>query len=156
MTKPLDPPIDKEVTNINVSNNNKIDGNRQNSLSLIDRVYFQNREIEIILIINKEFSLTEVALIDSGADNMNCIQEILIPLKYYERSSERLTQILNYKLPNVHTCFETIFKDLSSNVILRNPFMDLLYPILMIDEGIKINVLVFRFNSPNSERNSSP
>ena len=148
MTEPLDPPIDKEVTNINVSNNNKIDRNRQNSLSLIDRVYFQNREIEIILIINKEFSLTEVALIDSGADNMNCIQEILIPLKYYERSSERLTQILNYKLPNVHTCFETIFKDLSSNVILRNPFMDLLYPLLMIDEGIKINVLVFRFNSP--------
>ena len=85
---------------------------------------------------------------DSGADNMNCIQERLIPLKYYERSSERLTQIFNYKLPNDHICFETIFKDLSSKVILRNPFMALLYPFLMIDEGIKINVLVFRFTSP--------
>ena len=85
---------------------------------------------------------------------MNCIQEGLISLKYYERLSERLTQILNYKLlnvyklPNVHACFETIFKDLSSKVILRNPFMALLYPFLMIDEGIKINVLVFRFTSP--------
>ena len=75
--------------------------------------------------------MTEVALIDSGVD-MNCIQEGLISLKYYERLSERLTQILNYKLlnvyklPNVHACFETIFKDLSSKVILRNPFMALL------------------------------
>ena len=73
---------------------------------------------------------------------MNCIQEGLISLKYTERLSERLTQILNYKLPNVHTCFETNFKDLSSKVILRNPFMALLYPLLTTDEGIKINVLV--------------
>ena len=43
------------------------------------------------MVINKEFSLTKIALIDSGA-NMNCIQERLIPLKYYEKSSERLTQ----------------------------------------------------------------
>ncbi|KAK4573648.1 hypothetical protein RGQ29_031556 [Quercus rubra] len=37
---------------------------------------------------------------------MNCIQKGLIPLKYYEKSSERLTQangeklIINYKIPN--------------------------------------------------------
>ena len=43
------------------------------------------------MVINKEFSLIEIALIDSGA-NMNCIQERLIPLKYYEKLSERLTQ----------------------------------------------------------------
>ena len=105
--------------------------------------------------------MIEVALIDSGAD-MNCIQEGLIPLKYFEKSSEKLTQangeklIINYKIPNVHicndrTCFETIFgliKDLSSKIILRNPFMALLYPLLMTNEGIKINVLVFRFTSP--------
>ena len=74
---------------------------------------------------------------------MNCIQEGLISLKY----TERLTQILNYKLPNVHTCLKTIFKDLSSKVMLRNPFMALLYPLWMIDEEIKINILVFRFIS---------
>ena len=50
-------------------------------LSLIDRVIFQKWYTEITLVINKEFSLTEIALIDSGA-NMNCIQEGLIPLKY--------------------------------------------------------------------------
>ena len=109
--------------------------------------------------------MTEIALIDLGAD-MNCIQEGLIPLKYYEKSSERLTQangkklIINYKIPSVHicndgVCFETVFvliKDLSSKVILGNPFMVLLYPFLTIDEGIKTNVLgkdiLFRFILP--------
>ena len=63
-------------------------------------------------------------MIDSEAD-MNCIQEGLIPLKYYEKSSKRLTKangkklIINYKIPNIGICFETIFKDLSSKVILR-------------------------------------
>ena len=41
MIDPLDPPTDKKVTDINVSNNNKIDSNRQHFLSLIDRVIFQ-------------------------------------------------------------------------------------------------------------------
>ena len=89
MTNPPNPPTEKEITDINVLNNNKIDSNSQNSLSLI-------RDTEIILII-KEFSLTEVTLTDLGDNNMNCIPERLIPLKYYERSSERLTQIFNYK-----------------------------------------------------------
>ena len=141
------------------------DNNRQNLLSLIDRVIFQKWHTEVTLVINREFFLTEVALIDSGAD-MNCIQEGFIPLKYYEKSSERLTQangeklIINYKIPNVHICndgicFETVFvliKDLSSKVILGNPFMALLYPFLTTDEWIKTNVLgkdiLFRFILP--------
>ena len=44
------------------------DDNRQNFLSLIDRAIFQKWHIEITLVINKEFSLTEIALIDSGID----------------------------------------------------------------------------------------
>ena len=62
------------------------DNNKHNFLSLVDRVIFQKWHIEITLVINKEFSLTEIALIDSGAD-MNCIQEGLILLKYYKKSS---------------------------------------------------------------------
>ena len=109
--------------------------------------------------------MIEIALIDSGAD-MNCIQEGLIPLKYYEKSSETLTQangenlIIKYKIPNVHicndgVCFETVFvliKDLSSKIILENPFMALLYPFLTTTEGIKTNVLgkdmLFKFILP--------
>ena len=82
MTDPPDPPTEKEITDINFLNNNKIDSNSQNSLSLI-------RDTEIILII-KEFSLTEVTLTDSGVDNINCIQERLIPFKCYGKSSGRL------------------------------------------------------------------
>ena len=43
MTDPPDPPTNKEDTYIKVSNNNKIDNNRQNSLSLIDRVIFRKK-----------------------------------------------------------------------------------------------------------------
>ena len=62
------------VTDINDSTNNKIDinHNRLNFLSLIDKVIFQKWYTEITLVINKEFSLIEVALIDSRV-NMNCI-----------------------------------------------------------------------------------
>ena len=135
-------------------------------MSLINRIIFQKWHTEITLIINKGFSSTEIALIDSGAD-MNCIQEGLIPLKYYEKSSERLTQangeklIINYKIPNVHICndgicFETVFvliKGLSSKIILGNPFMALYYSFLTTDEGIKTNVLgkdiLFKFILPS-------
>ena len=97
---------------------------------------------------------------------MNCIQERLMPLKYYEKSSERLIQangenlIINYKIPNVYicndgVCFETIFvliKDLSSKIILGNPFIALLYPFITIAEGIKTNMLgkeiLFKFILP--------
>ena len=166
ITEPLDPPTNKEVTDIYDSNNNKINtnNNRQNFLSLIGKVILKKWYAEIILVINKEFSLTKVVLIDLGA-NMNCIQEGLIPLKYYEKSFERLTQangeklIINYKIPNVHICndgicFEAVFiliKNLSSKVILGNLFMALIYPFLTKDEGIKTNVLgkdiLFKFIS---------
>ena len=55
MIDPPNPPTDKDVTNIN---------SRQNFLSLIDRVIFQKWHTEITLVINKEFSLTEIALKD--------------------------------------------------------------------------------------------
>ena len=140
------------------------DNTKQNFLSLNDRVIFQKWHTGITLVINKEFSLIEIALVDSGADK-NCIQEGLIPLKYNKRLSERIIQangenlIIN-KIPNVHIChdgkyFETVFvliKDLPSKIILGISFMTLLYPFLVTDEGIKTNVLgkdiFFRFILP--------
>ena len=112
-----------------------MDSNRHNSLSLI-------RDTEIILIINKEFSLTKIVLTDSGVDNMNCIQERLIPSKYYGKSSGRLIhanrkELINHKLPNVYICnkgicFEVI-KNLYFRVVFRNSFMVLIYPFLETD-----------------------
>ena len=101
----IDPPsLEKDVSN----NEN----NRQNFLSLINKVIFQKWHTEITLIINEEFSLTKIALIDSSAD-MNCIQEWLIPLKYHKKSSERTKAnreklIINYKIANVHICNDWI------------------------------------------------
>ena len=56
-------------------------------LSLNDKVIFQKWHTGITLVINKEFSLTEIALINSGADmNLNALkcvktQELFRPSK---------------------------------------------------------------------------
>ena len=109
MTDTPDSSTNKEVTNINVSNNNKIDSNRQDFLSLINKA------------INKEFSTTEVTL----TDNMNCIQERLISSKYYGKSSKRLIQTNGEELINDKGICTEVIKDRSSKVDLRNSFMDL-------------------------------
>ena len=59
-------------------------------LNIIDRMIFQKWYTEITLVVHKEFSLIVVTLVDSGAD-MNCIKEGLIPSKYYESTTDRLT-----------------------------------------------------------------
>jgi len=51
---------------------------------------FQKWYIEVTLVVHKEFSLIVVALVDSGAD-MNYIHEGLIPSKYFESMTDRLT-----------------------------------------------------------------
>ena len=90
-------------------------------MSLIDRVIFQKWHTKITLVINKNFSLTEI--------DMDKIQERLIPSKYYRKSSERLIQtsgeeLINHKLLNVYICNKGIWSaDLSSKIVLRNSFI---------------------------------
>ena len=118
-------------------------------LNIINRMIFQKWYTEITLVVHKEFSLTVVALVDSGAD-MNCIQEGLIPSKYYESTTDRLTQAtggdrlkISNKLTKTYIYnnginFKTPFfleDKLSSKVILGNPFLALLYPFSMTDNG---------------------
>ena len=123
-------------------------------LNIIDRIIFHKWYTEITLVVHKEFSLTVVALVDSGAD-MNCIQEGLIPSKYYESTTERLTQAngdrlkISNKLTNSYMYnnginFKTPFflaDKLSSKVIIGNPFLALLYPFFMTDNRICTNIL---------------
>ena len=123
-------------------------------LNIIDRMVFQKLYTEITLVIYKEFSLTIVALVDLGAD-MNCIQEGLIPSKYYESTTDRLTQANGDRLKisnkltkayihnngiNFRTPFFLIDK-LSSKVVLGSPFLALLYLFSMTDNGICTNIL---------------
>ena len=51
----------------------------------INKVTFQKWFVTITIVINDEYHLNSIALIDTGADQ-NCIQEGLIPTKYYEKT----------------------------------------------------------------------
>ena len=123
-------------------------------LNIIDNVIFQKWYTEITLIVHKEFLLTIVALVDSGVD-MNCIQEVLILSKYYESTTDRLTQAngdrlkISNKLSKTYIYnnginFKTPFflvEKLSLKVILGNPFLALLYPFFTTNNGICTNIL---------------
>ena len=104
---------------------------------------------------NKEYYFTIVALLDSGADS-NCIQEELISAKYYEKTTEWLSQAsgtslnIEFRLPNAHVCRDDIYiqttfvlvKNITNKVILGNPFITLLYPIREISEkGLTTEIL---------------
>ena len=81
---------------------------------------------------------------------MNCIQEGMIPSKYYEKYTEKLfsangTQMkIQYELNNVHVCHENIcfkipyvlVKNMTDKVILGLPFINSLYPFLSEHDGI--------------------
>ena len=91
-------------------------------------------------------------MIDSGAD-MNCIQEGLIPSKYFEKSTERLVSAngsqmkIKYELNNAHVCHDNIcfkipsvlVKNMTDKAILGLPFINALYPFLVEHDGITIN-----------------
>ena len=123
-------------------------------LNIIDIMVFQKWYTEITLVVHKELSLTVVSLVDSSAD-MNCIQEGLIPSKYYKSTTNKWTQTncdrlkISNKLTKAYIHnnginFRTPFfltDKLSSKVILGNPFLALLYPFSTTDNGICTNIL---------------
>ena len=88
-------------------------------------------------------------MIDFGAD-MNCIQEGLIPSKYFEKSTERLVSAngsqmkIRYELNNAHVCHDNVcfkipsvlVKNLTDKVILGLPFINALYPFLVEHDRI--------------------
>ena len=44
--------------------------------------------MKITLVINEEYTITNaIALVDSGAD-LNCIQEGIVPTKYFEKTMQ--------------------------------------------------------------------
>ena len=93
-------------------------------------------------------------LIVSKAD-MNCIQDWLIPTQYFEKTREEFFAAnkrkldIKYKHQNVHICqnnycFKTQFmliRNMTEPLILGTPFITLLYPFQVIDEGIKTTIL---------------
>ena len=100
-------------------------------LDAITRINFHKWHSKVRIVISKEFEFEVTALIDTGAD-LNCIQEGIIPSKYFKKSRERLTSAsggkmqIEFKLPKAHVCqdnmcFKTTFvlvKNLTDKVIL--------------------------------------
>jgi hypothetical protein len=55
-------------------------------ISLINKVCPPKWYVKVYIVVAKEYAFDVIALIDSGAD-LNCIQEGLIPSKYFEKST---------------------------------------------------------------------
>ncbi|KAH1215115.1 hypothetical protein GmHk_13G036341 [Glycine max] len=107
------------------------------------------------------------ALFDTGADS-NCILEGLIPTKFFEKTSEKLSTAngsklkINFKLSNaiienqglkINTNF------LLNEVILGTPFIRALFPIQISNEGITTHYLgrkiIFNFSTKPISKNTN-
>ena len=66
-------------------------------LQTISRINFQKWHSKVRIVISKDFQFEVVALIDSGAD-LNCIQERIIPSKFFWKTKERLTSASEGKM----------------------------------------------------------
>ena len=104
------------------------DDNKDEFLNIIDRMIFQKWYTKITLVVHKEFSLTIIALVDSGAD-MNCIQEGLIPSKYYESTTDRLTQANGDRLKISNKLTKAYIYN--NEINLRTPFFFIIYFIIV-------------------------
>jgi hypothetical protein len=153
----------KEIQENNKNKQNSIDNNL--FINLIDSIIFQKWYVQVTLIINAEFQITTVTLLDLDA-NMNCIQEWIILTKYYEKKTEKLYQAsgtrlnIEYKIPNAYICndgicFKTTFilvKNITSKIILENPFLTLLDPFIKTEENISTEIMgkkiLFKFILP--------
>ena len=56
---------------------------------LVNKIFHPKWFTKVKIVVSPDYHLTVIAMINSGAD-MNCIQEGLIPSKYFEKSTERL------------------------------------------------------------------
>ena len=104
---------------------------------------------KVKIVVSHDYHFNVIAMIDSSTD-MNCIQEGLIPSKYFEKSIERLvsangTQMkIKYELNNAHVCHGNVcfkipyvlVKNMTDKVILGLPFINALYPFLVEHDEI--------------------
>ncbi|GAV85103.1 hypothetical protein CFOL_v3_28542, partial [Cephalotus follicularis] len=132
-------------------------------INLIERITYQKCHVNFTITIQDSFKLQTVALIDSGAQ-MNCIQEGLIPTKYFEKTKQKLSTAngenlrVNFKVTDVHICNEgicikqsfIIVKDLDIGIILGQPFLEIIKPFKVTNEGITTKLfqqkILFPFN----------
>jgi hypothetical protein len=78
------------------SSNNLI-SNDVKTISLINKVCPPKWYAKIHIVVAQYYTFDVIALIDSGTD-LNCIQEGLIPSKYFEKSNQKLNSATRTKL----------------------------------------------------------
>ncbi|GAV85994.1 hypothetical protein CFOL_v3_29428, partial [Cephalotus follicularis] len=122
-------------------------------INLIERITYQKWHVNISITIQDSFKLQTIALIDSDAQ-MNCIQEGLIPTKYFEKTKQKLSTAngenlrVNFKVTDVHIfnegiCIKQSFilvKDLDIRIILGQPFLEIIKPFKVKIEGITTKI----------------
>ncbi|GAV81767.1 LOW QUALITY PROTEIN: hypothetical protein CFOL_v3_25220, partial [Cephalotus follicularis] len=127
-------------------------------INLIERITYQKWHINITIVIQDSFKLQTIALMDSGAQ-MNCIQEGLVPTKYFEKTKQRLSTAngenlsVKFKIPDVHICNDGIgikqtfilVKDLVIGIILGQPFLEIIKPFKVKNEGITTKIFQRKF-----------
>ncbi|GAV91460.1 hypothetical protein CFOL_v3_34855, partial [Cephalotus follicularis] len=132
-------------------------------INLIERITYQKWYINITILIQDSFKLQTIVLIDSGAQ-MNCIQEGLIPTKFFEKTKQRLSTAngenlsVKFKIPDIHICNDGIcikqtfilVKYLDIGIILGQPFLEIIKPFKVRNEGITTKIfqrkILFAFN----------
>ena len=66
-------------------------------LETINKNNFQKWHSKVRIVISKDFEFEVISLIDSAVD-LNCIQEGIIPFKYFKKTRERLTSASGGKM----------------------------------------------------------
>ncbi|CAL5369382.1 unnamed protein product [Camellia sinensis] len=127
---------------------NKTESSTTQYLLLVNHVTFQKWYIKISFMIKPDFIIKDaIALVDSEAD-MNCIQEGIVPTRYFEKTTQSLTSAsgnslqIRYKIPEAYICNQdpclptsfVLVRNLATNIILGTHFLCLLMPIQKIDQ----------------------
>lgn len=97
----------------------------------------------------QDYKITLKASVDFGTDQ-NCIQEGLIPTKYFEKTTKTLSGAngkrvnIKYKLSKVHICNKEfcfintflLVKDLRQELIWGTPFLTQFYPLEITEKSL--------------------
>ena len=127
------PETSDNENNEQIGENEPEETNEENMINIINGINIQKWHIKVTIKID-DYQITLIALLDIGAD-LNCIQEGLVPTKYFHKTRERLSSAngsqmhIDYKLPKVYicqnnVCFKTSFvlvKNLTDKIILGTP-----------------------------------
>jgi hypothetical protein len=128
---------------------NNLNTNDVKIISLINKIILPKWYAKVHIVVAQDYAFDVIALIDSGAD-LNCIQEGLIPSKYFEKSTEKLNSAsgsklqIKYELNIVHVCQDDVcfhipsvlVKNMTDKVILGIPFIFMLYPFTAEEDGV--------------------